>query len=453
MASLVRIDQYWDEVSQTEDLARFREQDVEILLDQAADLLDRILREQDEFDNLGEKLFEIEMLEEEMRSRASGVAVDLPTSINPPFVTAPKSLVMADITGEALREEYEASLDQLVPLDVQGRNFANLRKFYGDPPIRNAWVESSGFAAAGTNNPNDSRYQGAKQVREQEMLVLDEQTSASQQEFIALRNSALKHARASAFKRAYDVESTKLNDRLKKLKANAARQPKHSLNFEERRLALQARIDHDFNEVKARVSKAAAGLKTIYQYTGDLPLKDSRLGLYDRYLISVRQAISYLVGITRRDQLFVTTISLKNLLQDKWAQGLATAKWDFEFTASQIDFPSYYYLTRLRGAALSVVYQTLDLTTADIWTGDIEVTTANTTARCHAGRIAHRQPLREPDLLGEVLLHNIDPFPSGKGCRWTVSINPKSLLGQRLGAVVQDVLLDLRIVAQVKAGV
>ena len=50
-----------------QDLNRFRPQDVELLLDQAADLLDRVLRDRMEFYAVGEKLFDIApLLEQEI---------------------------------------------------------------------------------------------------------------------------------------------------------------------------------------------------------------------------------------------------------------------------------------------------------------------------------------------------------------------------------------------------
>jgi hypothetical protein len=314
LPAVVRIDQYWDIESRSEDLARFRAQDVELLLDQAADLLDRILRDQAAFDDLGEKLFEIEALKAEMAAREGLVSVALPHTEDPPFGIANGSIVMANMPGEATGEEYSAYFDELAPLHIQSVNLANLRRPYQDVASRNRWMESSGFAAAGTNDPADSRYQGAKQVREQEMGVSDEQFAANQVGAIAMQKSVLKRARALAIRHAFEVESTKLNNRLKKMKSDAASEPKHGLNFVERRQALQSRINNDFSEVKARVFKAAEGLKLIYKYNDDLPLKDTNLGIYDRYLISVRRAISYLVGITRRDQQFAITISLKQLL-------------------------------------------------------------------------------------------------------------------------------------------
>jgi len=63
MSVIVPLDLNWNSKIDLARKTEFRSQDVEVLLDQAADLLDRILRDQAEFDELGEKLFEVEQLE------------------------------------------------------------------------------------------------------------------------------------------------------------------------------------------------------------------------------------------------------------------------------------------------------------------------------------------------------------------------------------------------------
>jgi len=62
---MLAADHLWNTNVMEADLERFRQQDVELLLDEAADLLEQILKDKAEFDALGEKQFEIDSLHAE----------------------------------------------------------------------------------------------------------------------------------------------------------------------------------------------------------------------------------------------------------------------------------------------------------------------------------------------------------------------------------------------------
>ena len=412
---VTRIDEHWNDVSREEDLARFREQDVEFLLDQSADLLDRILRDQSAFDELGEKLFEMTMIEEQIRTLKSELVVKIPKIASgglPTIVINDESFVLEDIECVASHEESLGNKELVERLNQRDVNLANLRRPFQDQGTREYWKLCAGDAAAGYKQgavPPDAQFEGAKLVREHDLYVLDEQTSAAQQEAWSNEAASIRRARALELRSARDHAIAALEARLRQLRVDASKEEGSALNFNERREALMARIDADFEEVKARVEKAAKGLKTIYSYGADLPSSDTSLNWYDRYAIAVRKAISFLANLTRRDQSFVLTISLKQLLGE---QEFTTnfGRWALSLTPKKIYFPPEYNLIRLRGAALSLITRVDPVNQVDSWSGDISVSTKDKTASCHAGRISLRQPLKEPDLLGEVLLHNLSPF-------------------------------------------
>lgn len=410
----------------------FRPQDVEILLDQAADLLDRVQRDNTEYHVLGEKLAAAEDLVREHQT-----------------LTTHDSLA-----GQLLMTEFHpqggAQVSDLEQRALLAERYSHYKQI--DPIVRSMHAYNNGGRPAEGESASAASFSAHFMSDALQLRRLQEQYLAQLR--LAVRESRIKRAKAE-------------ND---------------ALNFSERRANLYQKILADSKDAIDRLIQAQIGLREFYgievssESDGlfDVSIPGERPELevvhfpdpnpispkplmneYDALHLWTRRAISQLVRITRRDQPFSILVSVKTLLANLGTPWNAGAT---EWVLKKIPGLSRqeHELIRLRGVSVSLVTVGESLLGFDSFQGELscQLPTSDATPSsmsCFLGRVRPANALRDGDVFGEVLLHNIDPFLKEKGgsAEWTLSLGSKSVLGiDRSDATIQDVIVEFHVVAQ-----
>ncbi len=235
------------------------------------------------------------------------------------------------------------------------------------------------------------------------------------------------------------------------VKARAATDADGLLNYGKRLPAIRDRFQSDFRNALARLKPAAKGLNELFGYDVALPADGTSISYFDDCLNWTRDAVHWLIRYARREQSSVVTISLRELVGAGWTDALiggtlavdiaestfsgargirlrgvsmhyfltATAEYKPRLLRARVKVPSSGLVRRLDGSAVQVDQSML--------------------STCHFGRVAERESTRIPDVFGAATLHNASPI--GK---WTISIDGFVAQGTAL-ADIDDIELDLHI--------
>ncbi|MCP5007752.1 MAG: hypothetical protein GY941_28020 [Planctomycetes bacterium] len=256
------------------------------------------------------------------------------------------------------------------------------------------------------------------------------------------------------------------------LKIRLATEPGGSLNYVEQLNQIRLQFERDFRCALARIKVAYAGLRFIYGYKNDLseslacqlnvthvkgagpPASHS---LLDDGFVWVNDAIRWLDNASQLDQNYTFSFSVRQAVGDKgWFEGRGAGKWQFEIQESL--FPCQKNV-RLRSVSACVSGGCAN----DVWMARIclpkrsfsyhkqgHVVSLDQTSipPIHIGRISNRNSPHLPAPAGTSLVHNASPF--GK---WEVFLNEKSTGGNILDSqedieLVDDFVIDLEVVVQ-----
>jgi hypothetical protein len=476
----------------------FRFWQVESLLDQAADLLDRGIRTRSEWNELAAKSFNLGLdLEEYYRIDAIHQE-----EIAKGIYTLPHKESIA---------EWNAASEQIYGHEVVSKILNSANDRYTDPArVQNeiTWSQAAAWLSAVPtfqkeyNDNNVSGFQpyapagfpnGDKQGHM--TLIAGEQTKVTQGTGFVSLNSQLEGEKTSSsavtkrsqgtyerlrwtkadinFKRLRTMVTRQLAD----LKANAATMPEGVLNYPDRMAPIQARFDQDFGEALARIFVAQKGLRDIYGYEAPLPeivrafadqsVTPRSQKYFDDCLLWVRAAISWVIRFSQLDQNYVMAVSVRSLIgEQSWKQVVEAWKDNqeinkdfapitFGFDVSEALFPQQRHV-RLRGVSAFVVGSDMK----GVW--QLTATPPKTSYCRHLstgrgregakitlnqqrvppvrlGRVGLRESLQQPDITGVSALHNVSPFG-----RWSVSVSGRST-GRTSVKEIDDVQLDFHV--------
>lgn len=243
---------------------------------------------------------------------------------------------------------------------------------------------------------------------------------------------------------AFRTERTTILRNLLDIKLKAALEPAGPLNYRPRLRASRKRFKQDFRNAMKRLMKVRVGIEVLYGYKVDLPSTSGTRAYYDDCLLWARDAIDFLIRRSRQEQMAIVPLSLRKLIGDaKWQQGLIGGHWVLE--AQKEVFGSKKGL-RLRGLAAVV-------TTSDprsIWQIGIqpprEARFDGTQfgpppplPRYYIGRVANRDAIRDPDIVGGAALYNASPVGT-----WTITAESVLPVGTRFDTL-SDIQLDLHL--------
>jgi hypothetical protein len=110
--------------------------------------------------------------------------------------------------------------------------------------------------------------------------------------------------------------------------------PNGILHFGERIAAIENHFAADFREALAHISGASRGMVQLFNYTPRLP-QEGRAGYLDDVVAWAARARSRLAQITRSEQLYVLTLSIKDLTKTQCEPGRAAPQWTFDTPAER----------------------------------------------------------------------------------------------------------------------
>lgn len=466
-----------------------RLQFAELLLDQAADLLERALSQRSDYRAAAATSFNIaaeiqsffELDQIHLKEAAAGFytheAFESQDESNGLISTQNLSADLVDylnfvlttyLNSQAAQQNINAAqllawVGHLATYDIEckGANFMT----YTYPNTVPEQPEVLAQGAAGTAAlhsmflENANWFVSAKQAHQTNLQALYQAASASTRAAWDTANVNFRLQRTQVSRRIADAKSQEYT------RADGA------LNYALQMAELNLRFQRDFRDALVRASVAADGMRRLYGYT--VPLPDSVKNIlsnkgvdptaFDACLVWVRDAIAFRTAFSLVEQKYVSTFSLRQILgEGNFNAGKNAGSWTFGLPDSL--FPKQYYV-RLRGLNAFVSPKQNGDVDAGVWNISILPPSASycshvpvngaaphqeslvqdyvSPALC--GRIGIRQSHRAPDLIGGSTFYNLSPFG-----QWTVTLSQMSTEGSKTSAL-NDVLLDLYLAARTVA--
>lgn len=419
---------------------KFHPNKIEDLLDQAANLLDRGLRDRTEWDDLSVRLFYLEI------------------EINQ-FIELDK------IHQEEIRKGYYDQLlnEKLSDLNIEKLNketFQQISEMFSDMfaklwsqdaingQVNNratlALINSGGWTAT------DPSGKQAGKIALDTTGFAEHYNMAVQRVYNFVQNQGFLNSydqsklKERLLKKQVDWEEIDRDFRLMRtdvdrkyeyIKLAAFKSEDGVLNLKKRMDPLKARFRNDFNEARSRLEAASIGLRILFGYQNSLPDFKGQIDYFDRCILWNREAVNWLIRTSQMDQSFVTTVSLKRLLESKESNTLENSIKNGQVTFS-IDEDSFfkdYSNVRLKGTSIFIQLSEKRKAKKNVGVLDYEgivqceiTIPSNTYYRYGDGstkdfnqsyipvvklnRIASRSFVRQPDIVGTSLFNNLSPI-------------------------------------------
>jgi hypothetical protein len=460
----------------------FRPQQVDLLLNQAADILDRCLRDRLEWEDKQVKWVSlgIEVIDFLQRDEIHNREIEAGLYTTPfTEATYERQAMNFDYQGIIQANHYLCALFDLwlnSDKEVLYQDAQALMAFLSVFPFVNTafiWGQKktagdhAKFAAQGIAQFNF-------EVQKLPFLAAYtrndyEKVSAAYREMAAAERQ-LWLKQDIEFQRQRTLQARQLMD----LRVRLAVEKDGPYNYREKMDSVSERINRNFGEAVQRLQACATGLEAIYAFKNPLPTSvleffpnasnsNPPSGILDECAEWVRQSIAWIIRFTNADQSCVITVSVRQLITDQaWTEGLRMGSWGFKL---RDDFPSFeegqgeffgMNSVRIAGISASVVGPTDGL-----WKASVRPPTQSTYTQITGekvqldqryipkvvlGRIGTRQLLRDPDWVGKSSLKNYSPI--GK---WLVWFGGRSSRGELRGKI-EDVELDIEVIYQPNGG-
>jgi hypothetical protein len=452
-----------------QDFEDFRYYHVEPLLDQAADLLDRILRDRAAWDDLMLKSmyfhWDIEQFQEldvvhRNEIKAGMHTVDYKESYgrNVEDVVGHRIFGQINKTINTLLEAYYTEAAKKLQVDdAANAAYASAWPMYqGEVPVPPANLELFKVPGLGTKADalaTTAGHDAKRRVDSDEagLNQIERQSSLGWQADFARSVGSTARFLWEYANSSFKLQRDKIARDFIRYKARLANTPGNPLHYTERIDALSARFMNDFTHAVARIKVVRDGLKSIYGYDVPLPSTDGDSFGIDECVLWVRTAINWLVRFSRVDQNYVLAVSVKQCLKEQWSEQAKDGNWNFEVPEDL--FPDQRHV-RLRGLGVSVVTDTVGPDLSSTWVATVRTPVTSSCVHrdgkreplnqssvppCRLGRVTSRYIPREMDVTGASALHNVSPFGT-----WNVALGRTSSTGLPL-ASIQDVVIDLHL--------
>jgi len=401
----------------------FRKWQVESLLNQSADLLDRCLRDRSEFDELAtrKELFEIQTLQDAGRL-------------------------------EIVKERMQDDEFLLLPEE----SLKKRKRSEWSTEIKNHYTSAVRYLrqirAAGEKTEKSS---AGAQIHQ---LLLSSEKSLKSGETFDHELAWLKKDRKRRKREILELPQAVFNAREEAAKEGGP------FDYQKRMEAIMQRARSDFNDAATRIAVAFLGLRDFYGFLvngGEAPPVSSAantlngLSQLDALVNWVRGAIRYLVAFSHLDQGWSLTVSVRHQVGDEnWiraiTEGSATLdpKVFVRFQIPDYEFEKHSYV-RLRGVSGFVRFkhesEALLRSSGSPWAA---VLTAPSAARvsqdrfvdgeisdvfidqsaappCYINRVEQRSSPRGPEVAGQISWINLSPVTQSTGF-WTLALRPIS---------------------------
>lgn len=449
----------------------FSELHIEPLIDQAADLLDRAVRDRATYDELGAKWMSMWL---ELQAFEALQELRKQEGLNGFY----------SVANEEAAAEYKAALTNVQGLSTLAGYLHSVDTVYFDSTAINdvmlaadraAWLsgqsptllpDGSSPQASTLAYPNDAANPAT--ASQHARIAADIETSQR----IGLQDSSLK-AQALQLQSAADVAKVRSAGQLARAKwefakdsfsrqradiealfhvyeQNAATAPNGLLNYSKRLDSLRQRFTLDFRNALARLERVRAGMALVYGYDVPLPADPSDINYFDDCLLWTRTAIDWLVRFSRRDQGIVMPVSIKKLMgESAFKNALAARKFTFNLPAEAL-WKSRFTHVRMRGISATVEgsgdehlwrlwIELPASSTVQHLSGNV-VPLAQVVPACQLARVTGRSAVRDPDVGGISALHNASPAGD-----WTIRLPHSFAYADPDPSELDDIVLHLHL--------
>ncbi len=223
------------------------------------------------------------------------------------------------------------------------------------------------------------------------------------------------------------------------------------------------RCQRDFKDAYNRLLSANIGLKELFGYTGpDLPLYPNKLGERDepihKAVTWVRDAIQWMIRFSHHDQSFTMSVSLSEILDNDAFQDVVNNSRLFYFRIPEEYFSNHKFI-RVRGLSCFVncdenVSKPWKVIlnapkSAVVYFGDkYNTIPQDSLSSFHFGRVENRNSYRAPEIVGSVSHINTSPYGvDGDEGRWLLEV-VGSEISKSEYSKINDIQLDLYLVGQ-----
>lgn len=459
----------------------FRFWHVEALINQAADLLDRCLRERAAWEENVSRAFELRLVVEEFAQLDKIHEQEILAGYYTLAYKGSCNEALAEASTKAgsayakyildLVNKYYYSESEIVrqsafsQLAAWVSHYATYKEDHKTDLLQCIW---NGVGKSIPDHLHDSATgMSYHQLLVQQLLYLMESEgrgkAADASDF---RRRAKQHKADWDFKdAAFRRSRTQVGRDLADLRAKAYSQAGGALNYWERLGPIRERFNRDFRDALARILSADEGMRKIYGYGTPMNLKlrsayagKTDFELLDLAVAYVRDVISWLVRFSQLDQNYVFPISLRRTLgKDTWETGGKEGAWRLVLTEAH--FPQQVHI-RLRGVSAFCVpdddspLNPWQAKNDGLWQMDVTAPVSGRVTHlsgstiqldqslvppCRLGRVGRRRPVHDTEINGIQALHNVSPVGE-----WTVRCSKFSTSGSKLDDL-DDIVIELHL--------
>jgi hypothetical protein len=413
---------------------------IEPLIDQAADLLDRCLRDRATWDELSNKMFNLALelneykeldkihKEEEdsglydhqyKQSLAEYNAEVAYLNTNKVNSALLENIISFYFDSKKIIKLYNANvvtawLGGLVPYKWDTQKFDSYLRYGFNGGSAKSLAEHYADSA-GTINWHSLNYQ--KETLELQKAFIKDLVGVSTNRLVGLK--AQTHW--DEVNRDFQRRRTKVSRDLEDIKSKAAIDADGVLNYAKRLPPLKERFTQDFRDALARIKVVELGLKNIYGLEMPAPKSEADVDYYDQCLKWTRKVIQWILKFSRKEQNTILTISVRDMVTNDFTHMSEKGKWSFSLANN--NFPGMCNI-RLRGLSINTREKLLQKNR--VW--QFKVTPpAKTEIKhfltketvqfnqsflepCIFGRVFERESTKTADIIGLTSLYNASPI-------------------------------------------
>lgn len=449
---------------------------VEPLVDQAADLLDRGLRDRGSWDELGSKwatlcleLAEFSQLDAvHQREEAAGV------------YEVPRLQSFSDLKAEqATQSGYQRAHYTLNSMVASEFSYEQQNKLFSAAQLAGclSGLVPYSFGDADFNGYTSHTWNGESKVAYEHYkyaAAVQSWSSVAREEAYAQAQVATTRATADSARRrteglqakfdwddknaTFQRERTLVARQLQEIKARLATDPDGLLNHAKRLDSLRTRFQADFRDALARLKVVQEGLRNLYGFSEPLPSNEASPTYFDDALLWCRKAIQFLVRFSRQEQSVVFPLSIRQLLgHDRWERGFQGGTWEFDVPATRFEGMR---AVRIRGISATAdaigvsddsrIWQLAIAPPSQASYVGVDGTTVTLDQRrvpeARLLRVGERKSPRDPDVVGVASWFNISPVG-----RWKVRVLGAIPQANSLN-ILKDICIELVVVYRAGGG-